>query len=58
MKTDMKRMIGFFLFSFVFTWFFWGLTILMSRNIINLPISQQLLNMMPLLDPALLVLYF
>jgi len=58
MKTDMKRMIGFFLFSFLFTWFFWGLSILMSRNIINLPISQQLLNMIAPFGPSIVGLVF
>ena len=53
-----KRLILFFVLAYGFTWFFWGISLLDSKDIITSPIPGQILGIIGTCGPSIIGLIF
>ncbi|MEC9484849.1 MAG: type II CAAX endopeptidase family protein [Candidatus Izemoplasma sp.] len=56
--TKTKRLVLFFLFTYVFTWFFWGISLLDSKAIIQSPIPGNLFGIIGTFGPSIIGVIF
>ena len=54
----MKRLVCFFLLAYLFTWTFWGISLLESKDIIALPFPREYFGMVGGFGPSVVGLYF
>lgn len=58
MSLHTKRIIRFFVFAYLFTWFFWGFSLLDSKAVITSPIPREFLGIIGTFGPSIIGLIF
>jgi len=58
MTIQTKRVLYFFIYTFAFTWFFWGISLLDAHGLIQSPIPRELFGIIGTFGPSIIGLVF